>query len=1756
MNRLSWLLAGIAIAAAAFVLVLASPGASAWQTGNTYGGSGDWTINNPTVVGDDAGITVNGNLIINSRLEVYSSTIRINSASDNQYRVNVTSTGTLQMYGSTLTASNTAYHYSFLVWGSLDINQSSVAEMWGDTTGTYPWVGGIQMYKSGAQIRNSNIFNGRTGGIYIYNCSATVTGCSIYGSGPHGASTTYTYGIYVSGDGMGTATTTKIDGNYVYGNTYVSGTTRYGYGVYSQFQGSGDKITNNRIYDNGFTANMNSQGTQLRLQYSNATVTDNFLGNGSYQLYVQDSSPPTMKNMNFTAYAYMLYTTYGVYATNSTLTFDNCSWYQAYGMGTEYGVFSTGPTYNSSAFLTFKNCGFNFTQSGSYTRYFIQTSYTYVDIIGSTFTGMFGSSFYGVYCTAGSAYAGSTNISSSTFNITNSSSTTYMLYNSYCPLNISSSTFDLYMAGYSGGTVYMLYAPSDSNISIKSSRFTVWRPQLSANPTHYMFYINNYSPLTVEDSTIDFSVRVGTGGANFIYAPSYCTMAFYRSTVKAHNITAGSFYGIYTTNTRGNISFDRSNLIFSDIGCNSTSYLYIYIVRAYYADFYIINNTNYYIVNCRNITNAYYTYLYCNYLYYSSVMIDNSTFYLNHTLVGPTNNNMYGFYLYNYGQSGKFLKVINSTVFLESWNNNYGGWLFQANYGTYCYFSRDYINVTSRSAGNSIFYFMANGDAAREQLAIENCTIEYSTLIPQDVRGGIIFNYMYYMDVWVNDTTIVQQNLAGLYPCNFAYYLLYAKMEFLNSNISIIYGNGNGTRNALDTQPFYNLYNVYVLNFTNSMFKVSVINDPVILRTMYFYYYESQVMTLRKSKWIWDISAPNSVVYMMDRYKAGYQASLKTLNLLDGSSLEMNVNADNCRVQMLDIVEGGLPKEFNVKDSTVKITVNRPSADPQSAITLTNLRDYSLKGLTLDVNGPPLSVDPGRTTLVAGLRLVRSSATLDGITVRGNGLGKSAGIWCDVGSTPDILNCKIGGTYIGLLSTLYSQPTVTGCTITDCPRGIMLDLSGNATLVGTTIGSGALPDVTGVFMVDESWINLIDSTISTATDLDLDTGSTAWLLNATFSRPSVKLRDDKSALIVNWRQELWVTWQNDASIPGAEVMMQDALGREFMRATTDQDGLVPQFIVTEHRETLAGKTMYSPYKVNVSYGGFSGEDSVVTSKSQRSQIKIWDTALPVLSVVTPADNTYQNYRSVLVSGTASDLGSGIDAVRVSYDGKTWTEMPATGAWALVMDVPEGPYTLTVVLTDKAGNEASQTLKLTIDLTAPFIEVASPGLDSLGNVIGVDLSGRVEPGSALLVNHRPVDVAPDGSFAYGVRLVEGRNTFSFFATDLAGNTNSTEWRLYLDITPPPLLLSSPADGYLTNLTTVQVTGRTEPGATAALNGDPVEVGPDGSFSVSVGLKAGVNTLTVVATDPAGNRASLARTVIMDNEIALSVLYPTDNLATNQVTILVRGQTGTDVQLRLNDALVTVEPDGNFSVTYTLLEGLNELVFSARDLAGNSMYLTRRVVLDITPPSLELLTPQDGALLRTREVAVSGICEPGIGLTVNGEAVATDTGAFNRTLTLPEGRSLITLEGRDAAGNAVSTQMSVVIDLTAPSLEIVEPVSGFRTRDFSVVVVGITEPGASLTVNGRPVLADQFGKFTTSITLKKGKNDIKVVASDGAGNSVQKSVTVTGTTAPATAEPSNWLWMVVGLVVALGIMLPLTALLISVAMKGSRPKEGSK
>ncbi|MGQ9582718.1 MAG: right-handed parallel beta-helix repeat-containing protein [Thermoplasmatota archaeon] len=1713
-----WLVAGGCLALAALVLILGSPEAEAWQSGDTYSGSGDWTISNPTILADESQ-TVNGNLSIKSggSLTMYNAGVRMNPPSDGGYTISVASGGALKVYDSVITTTSGARHYKFTVYGSLHINYSYISEMWGDTSS---WVGGIQLYSgSSATIENSQIYYGKTGGIYINKCSPTIRYNRIYLNGLSGTSS-YCYGIYAYSDGT---TSASIYSNDVFYNYYQSGNYFYGYGIRSEYQGKNDAINNNYIYDNGFDYGFYTYGYQIYLYYSTPTLKNNYLENGQYQLYVYYSGPVTVSGGEMDSYVYGS-TCYHIYATHSELNLDGVYFALTNFESSFYGVYAT-----SYSIINVKNCQFDYSLSGDYTKYNLYiTSYTSLNLTKCTLTNWYGSTCYGIYA---NSYC-KVNLTETQLDTRYMSSSSYGIYASYyTPITMKASYINVTDCSpsyyYGSISLYGIYARYYCPVSLDHSYVNIsYSSGYYAYP--YLIYLDYNSPLTLNWSTVESqgNTAYGWGYTYNIYA--------YQSDITASNSSINMWqneayysYGLYSYYSL--INMNDSRIIADDYSMYGT-----YGLECGYKEVYIRS------CEIRLVRTGGYQWGSCNpfdfWGYWGSTLMD---FVMVNTRVSVSSSGYIQPYIYN------------ADAFIDNCTFDYlcTGYSLQCLYTPYSDAlitnSTFYMEYKTTESGWGGVFGSYNWDT-RRKFTMENCTVLFWTGEAGMYSDMSLFQEFSYQDVNVVNCTFKMWNDNGVYPIRFIRSYEQAAFYFNNTLFDITYGGGYHPGGG-GFQMTY-LYALKEMNFTNSRLNITIadtwFDDPVQVETFYFEGH-CGALSLRGSEINWRINSSLCDMSMLGFSTSSWDpGSLGTFAMND-SLLKMVVTKPDSRPSLLKITAGSAISDFSIAGSEINLTLMVPSSTPTYAIQIIQ-SDFVLKDLLLRLNAPA-----SPTTLIAGVYIESASPVLKNVTIVGNGQGRIQGVRASLASRPTIIECNISGADTGVFADFFSRPSIQGTEISRCAEAIHLDSLGNATVSGARVSDC----VKGVNATDGSWASLTDTSLqTTGADIELDLSSTAWLLNCSFSPQKVIFHDDNSTLIVNWWLELLVVWQNQVPIPGAEVVLRSALGVEYTRALTDGSGVVPSFIVREYTQTKLTKTIYSPYAVNVTKNGVQGEAQVIADRSKRETIVITDYAPPEVAILEPRSGHIQNHTHLLVVGVASDLGSGLSSLALSYDGSVWEEVPASESWMHALEVPEGSWTIRVRATDLAGVESTATVPVVIDLTRPFIDVSSPPDGSLGNVISIRITGMVEPGSTLTVNLAPVSVAEDGAFSHPVSLVEGSNLFFFFARDRAGNTNSTHWTLMLDITPPSLTLTSPMDGLLTNGSSVVVEGRSEPGAVVTINGAGVNSSEDGRFSHVLSLSEGSNQLTVVASDAAGNSRTVLRTVTRDTQIRLIVTEPGEGVLTTKVTVLVRGSTDTDVSLRLNGGLVTIQPDGSFIATVTLSEGLNELVFRGVDRAGNTVELVRRLTLDTTRPLLELLSPVDGALLNHSAVLVEGICEAGINLTVNGVPLSSAAGSFSIELELEEGTSTISVEGRDGAGNEVSVTVRVLVDLTAPALELVEPLDGFRTNDRSVVVVGLTEPGARVTVNGIDAVVDASGRFSVELTLTRGRNTITAEAVDDAGNAASESATVRVVDRPAPIEETGWEWTVSGLLLALGVLFPLMMLGVTQRLRMRRGPQG--
>jgi hypothetical protein len=170
--------------------------------------------------------------------------------------------------------------------------------------------------------------------------------------------------------------------------------------------------------------------------------------------------------------------------------------------------------------------------------------------------------------------------------------------------------------------------------------------------------------------------------------------------------------------------------------------------------------------------------------------------------------------------------------------------------------------------------------------------------------------------------------------------------------------------------------------------------------------------------------------------------------------------------------------------------------------------------------------------------------------------------------------------------------------------------------------------------------------------------------------------------------------------------------------------------------------------------------------------------------------------------------------------------------------------------DTVGLTASASVSVNLDLTAPTISAA---VSPLANAAGWNNNNAVvtfacgDSLSGVAQCPAPVTVS-----AQGTSQVNGT------AYDNAGNSSQTSIFVSLDSVPPVLSISSPNNGSTVSSSSLTVSGSVSDassGVASVLCNNAAATFGGGSFSCSLNLNSGSNTVQVVATDAAGNSTSV-------------------------------------------------------------------------------------------------------------------------------------------------------------------------------------------------------------------------------------------------------------------------------------------------------------
>ncbi|MCK7406109.1 Ig-like domain-containing protein [Enterobacter roggenkampii] len=626
----------------------------------------------------------------------------------------------------------------------------------------------------------------------------------------------------------------------------------------------------------------------------------------------------------------------------------------------------------------------------------------------------------------------------------------------------------------------------------------------------------------------------------------------------------------------------------------------------------------------------------------------------------------------------------------------------------------------------------------------------------------------------------------------------------------------------------------------------------------------------------------------------------------------------------------------------------------------------------------------------------------------------------------------------------------------------------------------------------------------------------------------------------------------------------------------------------------------------------SGKDAAGNTVSGSQTIGV-DSVAPTLSVDTLAQdniiNAAEHSQPLTLTGkTTAEAGQ---IVTVTLNGKNYNAtVGSDGTWSVtlaaddVQALNEGNHTLTVNVSDKAGNGSSVTADFTVDTTAPVV--------TIDTVAGDDILNTSEQGQAQIISGQTSGasagdvvtvtvgdqsftgvVLADGSWSVGVpasvlgALGEGNHTISVSVTDAAGNTGSATHGITLSGNPPEFTIDAISQDNVLNaqeaMQPLSLTGTSNlpdgSAITVTLNNVSYQATVEnGIWAVQVPVSDVLNlantlyTVSVSGTDSVGNSGSAGATLLVDTVLPQVVIntFAGDNLVNNaeagvdqtlsgRVTGAAAGDT-VSVTVGGKSYTATVGSDLTWSVKIPSADlkafGDGDLTFTASvtNSHGNTGTGERDININAQLPGLRVNTISGddvvNAIEQQQDLTVTGASThlaagTPIVVTINNveyNAVVTASGGWSIGVPAADlqawtaGEVTVSVSAKDAWGNTVAAEHPIELDLNAVAVTI-DTVSGDD-------LLNAAEKGADLTLSGQTQgveagqtvvvkFADQTftaqvqqdGSWSLTVpasameTLIDGRAQVSVSVTNVNGNSADASRVVTVDTLPPAITLDN-------------------------------------
>ncbi|UHM93326.1 Ig-like domain-containing protein [Rahnella victoriana] len=533
----------------------------------------------------------------------------------------------------------------------------------------------------------------------------------------------------------------------------------------------------------------------------------------------------------------------------------------------------------------------------------------------------------------------------------------------------------------------------------------------------------------------------------------------------------------------------------------------------------------------------------------------------------------------------------------------------------------------------------------------------------------------------------------------------------------------------------------------------------------------------------------------------------------------------------------------------------------------------------------------------------------------------------------------------------------------------------------------------GVYTVQVSGVDRAGNTITSSSSLAVDTHPPSLTI--------ATLAGDDMLNAAEAGKDLTLSGTSDA---GAGRVVTLNLNGQTYTATVGADGNWSATVPAAQAGALADGNVTISASVS---------DAAGNSTSTTHDLRV-DTTVPVVTIDTIAGdnilNSAEQTQAQIVSGTSTGGEAG-DTVTLLVNGQTYTTtLTADGSWSIGLpasvfsSVADGSYTVSVSITDKAGNTGSQSTTVLVSSEVPELAINTVATDDIINAIekgnALEISGTSNSADGTPVSLTLNGVTYSGTISGGhwsvtvpasdvSKLGEATYTLSASSTDAEGNSGAATHNVVVDSVLPTVSIAVTAGDNIINATEID-TDQTLSGKVAnAAAGDVVTVTVGGniytttvqddlSWSVSVpsadlqGFGDGDLTISASVTNQHGNTGSADRDIAIDaglpglridtvagDDIVNSIEIQQNQIISGTSTDIAEGNSVT-VTVNGVDYQATVGANGAWSAAVPAADVANwpagQLAISVTgsDTSGNSVTISNNVTVDLSSVAISVDT----------------------------------------------------------------------------------------------------------------------------------------------------------------------------------------------------------